>query len=481
MSNLSVRQFLKDKGADPYQGVKHLAKALHINSLRLLLCGGYEIRGDIYNEWERLGRGAGKLGYAISNLQVLNPEHSNTKGQKFENGAIIDFGNGVLSSALNDGTVLPETPYVLTLEEIQCTKQTKEEFGADKLWIRLIVTTSPSLNGGELNQIIDYKNDNVHAGDHFYVGRVLYSGTLPEYMELAYMAIEVDLESDAEQVMNTFAEKIKIATTPVFNTGSAVTETILWFNIAMNGIGITACEATGPANPAFWIGGIAGTALEGVLLLARSWYETELIGAFQRSIDGLEIQKVSLGTSPLPPGTGRVPIEVPIVGSSGNLRVLMLVSFNHYPDGDIKEIRRFITADTDTEVDYTFTFRHCVGNRIPEAPRNLSVETNPYYIMDYSHDPPHKHWAGVENIISWIGDGGINRGFEVERLIVNKDSQFIKIASFSAHHLDQQESFTDTRDHLDVNPGDEIKYRIRTYNQNDYSPYSEILSVIVPD
>jgi len=483
MCDLSVRQFLQAIGADPSQGVRHLAPNLTDISLRFILQGAHQVHGAIYTKWMSLGGGLGRLGYPISEQQALNPSYPAIQGQRFENGSIIDLGYGTLSSALNDGTSLPEIPYVLTLEGFRCEQKTTRdvfEGGEDELWLRFIVSTSAKLNdAGQVSQVIDYRNDHVISGDDIFVGRVLYSGKLPESMSLACMAIEVDLEYDAEQVMTVFSDKAREHAHLWFSPGSGEVDFFFTFNLIMNAFGTGACTATGPSHPAFWIGGLAGTGLEIVLKLARDWYKSELIGAFLNAQLGADLEKANLGT--LPAGTGDKPIEQELRRSSATDKIIVFmdVSFSRYDNGDIREDRRFSGADP--KVDYTFTLRHFIGNRDgpkPNPPFGLSVESNPFYISD--DDDGRQTFVGVDNHIFWMVSSLGDTGYEVERL-TKQDTDFVKIASVVAHNPS-----TEGANYMDLHeassePGDEIKYRVRAYNPNGYGPYSDILFVLIPD
>jgi len=340
MTDLCLRPYLRMKGVIANQGVRSSCGP-GIISLRTLL-SSYSM--PIYEKWQSLGGKQGRLGNSIGDQQKFDVDNHKFWGQKFEHGTIIDFGTGTVSSALSGdgaggGAALPETPYMLTLESIQCKNTTKGEFEGDELWIRLILSTKATLNEynevREVNRIRNYRN-NFRPGHNIHVGLLLYAGSLPEIFTLSYMAIEVDLDADAEQVLNTFTKKIKEKEGIWFTTGNSTFESILSFNIIMNALGTGSCMID--PNPwVHWIGGVAGTAMEFGLSSILVWYKSELIAAHQISFLGENLLKESHGE--LPARTEEKPTELTLYGSSASekITILMRVDYSLYENGDICE------------------------------------------------------------------------------------------------------------------------------------------------
>ena len=477
MSNLSLRQYLQAKQYDSTQGIRYIFRSRNISSLRLLLFDGHEVQGVIYKEWESLGLGMGKLGFPIDSRQVLNSNYPEIQGQRFENGTITDLGYGTVSAALNDGTSLPEIPYKLTLEKFRCEKRTTGEPGdEDEMWIRLIVSNQ-SLNGqNEMFKVYDYRNEHVRPHSDYPINLTLYQGKLPEIMQLSYMALEVDLDAAADNTLAIFTDKIKTDAEKWFSSELPNFESALRLIIAGNSmICIPLCALGGPYSAI--IGTIAGGVLDGVLVVTIDWNRAELIGADRIDCLGPVLRDQNLTTLP----TGSASYEV-VYGATLNeeIKEKVTVSYSRYDNGDIGEHRRY--SGTDAEVDYTFTFRHSICNRTgpkPNPPYGLSGYTLSYRSFKPDVEPKSEHFLGAESHIFWMVSSLGDTGYEIERL-TKHDSKFVMVAWVAAHNPSTEgANFMEEWGAFDCDPGDEIKYRIRAFNGNGYSPYSQILSLLV--
>ncbi len=434
------------------------------------------VSGAIYDKWKALGGENGVLGGSITSPYAVHPDTPGVQQQKFKGGRITDFGNGLVSAAFSGGGAgggasIPEIPYMLTLEEMRCKGQTKGEPGADELWLRTIVQTNGTLNeNGEVSCIVDYHNDDVNTGEYFAPNLVLYGGRLPETFKLSYMAIQVNLDEDAQGAMNTFTEKVKETGQQWFTTGNSLFEFIIGWNMASNSLGGAICVASG--NPwAQWIGGVAGIAVDALLVWVLSWYKTKLIGTNLSPYLGQVLLDESSGKLALPAGTGGTPAEVQIYGSSAKDKIIELVAvtYGQFDNGDIREDWEF--SGTDESVDYVFTFRHFLGDGkgpAPAAPGDFTVDTDLH--NSWNEQKGTSKFLNAVNNLSWKQAGGDVLGYEVERSI--NGEEFVKAAT-----VRKSTAYTDT---FVQNSGQEFRYRMRAYSKNGYSPYSNVVAVTLP-
>lgn len=476
MTTLSLRPRLSMKGPGGQRSLRDACGEGPL-SLRAVLSS---FSMPIYEKWQALGGGQGRLGWALENQRQVSIGDRHFTGQRFEHGTAIDFGQGTVSAALTGGGTgggasLPEVPYMLTLESVQCHNQSQGEAGADELWIRFILSTSATLNeGGEVSSVVNYRNDNVHAGQSYPADVLLYAGSLPEVCKLSYMAIEVDADFDADQVMGTFTSKVKEHEKLWFTAGNDVFEGAMWANIVLNSLGTSLCVAD--PNPwVHWIGGIAGTGMEIALISILRWYKSELIGANELTLLGENLRQESQGA--LPEGTGEDPIEMKVLGSSATDKIsfFMHCAFSRFDNGDIREERRFFGADP--QVDYTLTFRHFVGTGtgpLPPHPCALSVEPDYHYAWNEQHGTSSFLYA--QNKLSWQAGGSGAVAFEIERSL--NGQPFVKAATVRVRDaVAPGGSFLDT---FVQGSGQVIQYRIRAFNRNGFSDYSEVLTVRLP-
>lgn len=477
MTALSARQYLEYRRAD---GARAGVRAgCGSSSGQLSLRGRLQsVSPAIFDKWKNLGGPSSRLGHPRGEQRTFPMGNREFRGQLFDKGTIIDFGAGSVSAALygggaGGGAALPETPYLLTLEEFRCVKRTQGEAGdEDEMWLRCIISAAGTLQEDDaVSRVIDYRNNHVRSGVGSAPNIPLYAGSLPETFKVSYMAIEVDLEEDAQQVMRTFTSKVQEKEKLWFSPGSSTIDGILWFNIAMNSLGTSLCVAD--PNPwVHWIGGVAGTGMEIALISIMNWYKSELIAANEVSFLGENLINESSGD--LPAGTGEDPIEVNVYGSSATDKknILMHVSFSRYDNGDIREERRFFGADP--EVDYIFTFRHFLGTGSgpsPAAPQGLNVETETYNSWDPQREI--STFLHAKNRVCWTAPGSDVVGYEIQRAANGRP--FTKAGTVRSAI-----SGTAFDDPLVQGYNDVYQYRVRAYNKNGFSPYTEPLTVTLP-
>lgn len=449
MNELRLRPYLQMKGAFAQQGLRACC-GTGDTSLRAVL-SSFSL--PIYEKWESLGMDRDRLGMAVGDNQNLTAGDLRITVQKFEHGTITDLGIGTVSAALSGGggmgggASLPETPYVLTLEQVKCNKKTEGEVLEDELWVRPIVSVDASLNEeGETVKLLDYRNDHVNAGQDISTNLLLYEGSLPDIFTLCYIAIEVDAEHDAEVVIRNFTEKIREdgeLTFDSFSLETQIAELILWH-----------------ASPLVALGLIG-------------WLPPEMIAADKIVFLGEKLQEWSRGELPIS-NAGFIRLE-------GGTNLEVQVFFSRDENGDIREERRYTIKRYDDIgwhhiVDYVFTFRHFLGNMggvAPNQPRNLSVEQK--FRDIYNPNSGTSHFGHSTNRLSWEGVEGAT-GYIVERSVNEKP--FVKARAARVHPPGVAgDSYMDANLQL---AGEVIRYRVLAYNRNGFSSYSEILTVTLP-
>ena len=222
--------------------------------------GGAVYNGPIADLWRELGGPIGALGYPKGRAQPVPADLSGVTvtRQRFARGAIVCYetaDGATCIAALDDGTLLPERPYRLTLDSVLCVREA-DGLGSDEAGISVV--TTPSDGASSVQRWFD---GDVDSGERHEIGLTLHDGNMPVGLSVSMIGLEKDGRRAFQKQRRHFEEAMEtLDLTFDFSTDR-------WDRISTatrlgaSGLGILIGAA---------VGGITVTASAGVLTIGAS-------------------------------------------------------------------------------------------------------------------------------------------------------------------------------------------------------------------
>jgi hypothetical protein len=159
------------------------------------------ITGDIYQQWVCLGKEYSALGYPLGEAERFRQVYY----QRFEKGVIVENAEGSVSAALNNGDVLPERSYTLSLERIVCHKKGA---GADQagLCLNTVITYMDPETGKKKANFTSFEHNFKEGGDKPF-HTVLYAGRLKDAYLVSFLGLENRDQDKTREVMDRFKQE----------------------------------------------------------------------------------------------------------------------------------------------------------------------------------------------------------------------------------------------------------------------------------
>jgi hypothetical protein len=280
----------------------------------------YTTHSHVYKEWIK---SCDILGYPKTNEIIKRFDNNKFALQRFTNGLVYRVNNSKFASTSNDGISLPKIPYVLTLDSVICEKETPGP-GSDDFWITLVTSTSKSARAsGEKTTLCRWRDTTFDDREHHDTKKVLFQGSLPDVMTVSLLALEVDGEGQAKEVLNKFdSETAKFDGNIAYDEAEEVIVELSTLLGALGGAGIGALVSGGAVvevvvngvvveviTSSTLAGAISGAAygaaiglVAGLILLVIyvKFLPPELIAVDRITISGSDIRNY-IGTKEVPP------------------------------------------------------------------------------------------------------------------------------------------------------------------------------------